>query len=271
MQAVARAITSRAAPAARAMGRCRPVAACAAARGPGATPAYARGLAVLSERLDAMDAELPMREAVRYVKGNVKWTVADLKTHSDALACGLVDLGLKSGDSLLVFLPEGPEKHLTQIAAARTGMVCACADPTLATATALAALLAETAAAAVVVEESALPALTAAVPELSAYDDASGRPFRSEKFPRLRILAHTGFDLAPGVACLRHLLVYNPMPSPLPALKPAVKPSAPVGVNYAAGADGKPVRGATLSQADVVAKPDWATVHAIANSKYVEV
>lgn len=42
-----------------------------------------------------MLAEIPMKEAVRYKKGNLKWTRSDVKNHSEALACGLIELGCK--------------------------------------------------------------------------------------------------------------------------------------------------------------------------------
>lgn len=51
----------------------------------------------LAATLDKVTAELPMKEAVRYKKGNLKWTRADVKKHSEALSCGLLELGCKVG------------------------------------------------------------------------------------------------------------------------------------------------------------------------------
>lgn len=45
--------------------------------------------------MDEVLAEIPMKEAVRYKKGNLKWTRSDVKSHSEALACGLIELGCK--------------------------------------------------------------------------------------------------------------------------------------------------------------------------------
>ena len=45
--------------------------------------------------MDEVLAEIPMKEAVRYKKGNLKWTRSDIKNHSEALACGLLELGCK--------------------------------------------------------------------------------------------------------------------------------------------------------------------------------
>lgn len=49
----------------------------------------------LASKMDAVLAEIPMKEAVRYKKGNLKWTRSDIKSHSEALACGLLELGCK--------------------------------------------------------------------------------------------------------------------------------------------------------------------------------
>lgn len=49
----------------------------------------------LATKLDEVTAEIPMKEAVRYKKGNLKWTRSDVKKHSEALACGLLELGCK--------------------------------------------------------------------------------------------------------------------------------------------------------------------------------
>lgn len=49
----------------------------------------------LASKVDEVLAEIPMKEAVRYKKGNLKWTRSDVKSHSEALACGLLELGCK--------------------------------------------------------------------------------------------------------------------------------------------------------------------------------
>lgn len=49
----------------------------------------------LAAKLDEVTAEIPMKEAVRYKKGNLKWTRSDVKKHSEALSCGLLELGCK--------------------------------------------------------------------------------------------------------------------------------------------------------------------------------
>ena len=53
---------------------------------------------------------LPMREAVRYVKGNMKWTAADVKMYVDGHANALIDHGFVAGETMAIWLPESAEK-----------------------------------------------------------------------------------------------------------------------------------------------------------------
>lgn len=68
-----------------------------AGNGRGGTGRFMGGLA---SKLDEVTAEIPMKEAVRYKKGNLKWTRSDVKKHSEALSCGLLELGCKVGRRL---------------------------------------------------------------------------------------------------------------------------------------------------------------------------
>lgn len=47
----------------------------------------------------------PHQEIIRYEHKNVKWTLKHVNYYSDALACGLLDAGLKPGDVMLSWLP----------------------------------------------------------------------------------------------------------------------------------------------------------------------
>ncbi|CAM9828456.1 unnamed protein product, partial [Discosporangium mesarthrocarpum] len=106
-----------------------------------------RPLSGVAAVLEAVTSEIPLKEAVRYRKGNLKWTRSDVKKHTDALACGLLELGCKAGDTVAVWLPECSEKHVAQLAAARVGMVVAEVDPALDTPTAMAEVLEQSGAA----------------------------------------------------------------------------------------------------------------------------
>ena len=61
-------------------------------------------------------SRLPMREAVRYAKNNMKLTAADMKMYVDSHANGLLENRFQSGDSIAVWLPESAEKVRCDVA-----------------------------------------------------------------------------------------------------------------------------------------------------------
>lgn len=67
----------------------------------------------------------------------------------------------------------------------------------------------------VLVEESVVPGLTEAVPELRHYSTDSGLPFRSAKLPSLRLCIHTGLEREAALLHFRSALLYTPPVSPL--------------------------------------------------------
>eukprot|EP00903_Cladosiphon_okamuranus_P012787 g11951.t1 len=225
----------------------------------------------LASKVDEVLAEIPMKEAVRYKKGNLKWTRSDVKSHSEALACGLLELGCKAGETMAMWLPECSEKHVAQLAAARIGMVVAEVDPKLASAGAVEKILEESGAAVVLVEESVVPALTEAVPELRHYQTDSGLPFRSAKLPSLRLCIHTGLDREASLLHFRSALLYTPPVSPLDQVNGQVKATAPLYTAFSEGTGGIPTKGKTLSHADVMRLATWPTISAILKKEYVEV
>lgn len=56
--------------------------------------------------LSALASEAPYVDVVRYEHKNVKWTLKNIDTNSDALAIGLLDQGFTKGDVVLSWLPE---------------------------------------------------------------------------------------------------------------------------------------------------------------------
>ncbi|CAM9729327.1 unnamed protein product [Choristocarpus tenellus] len=235
--------------------------------------------------LDAVTSDIPLKEAVRYKKGNLKWTRSDVKKHTEALACGLLELGCKAtfpfppptpelhqpGDTVAVWLPECSEKHIAQLAAARVGMVVAEVDPTLTSADAVGKVLEESGATVVLLEDKMISSLSEAVPELRHYSTSSGLPFRSARFPALRLCLHTGFDREPALHNFRSVLLYQPSPSPLTLVDGKVKGNLPLFTEYTAGKGGVPIKGATLSQNEVLETGKWETVGAILSKTYTEV
>ena len=66
-----------------------------------------RGMATISagDAPARLASDHPHQEIIRYEHKNVKWTLKHVNYYSDALACGLLDAGLKPGDVMLSWLP----------------------------------------------------------------------------------------------------------------------------------------------------------------------
>ena len=60
---------------------------------------------------------------------NVRWTYAELKQRVDALAAGLVALGLKPGERIGIWSPNNAEWALTQFATAKAGLILVNINP----------------------------------------------------------------------------------------------------------------------------------------------
>src|SRR5690242_17792286 len=64
---------------------------------------------------------------VRHQK--IRWTYAQLKEHVDAVAAGLIALGLKPGDRIGIWSPNNAEWVLTQFASAKAGLILVTVNP----------------------------------------------------------------------------------------------------------------------------------------------
>lgn len=124
-------------------------------------------------------------------------------------------------------------------------------------------------------------------------------PFRSAKFPQLRFLVHTGFDVIEGVENLKHIflplepeqashvashgrpavllalsntttraLPHHTIPqSPLPAVQAKVSDATPLFLPVTA--DGS--KGSVLSHADVLQKKAWPVVAGVLSKQLIKI
>merc|ERR1711968_311347 len=77
-----------------------------------------------STQLAGLVAEVPKLEVAAFDAKEMKWSLEDVKKHSDALAGGLLETSFGPGDALAVWLPkDSPEMLVTQFAAARIGLL----------------------------------------------------------------------------------------------------------------------------------------------------
>ena len=83
----------------------------------------------IGSHFDRAAARWAGREALVVRHQQIRWTYAELKTHDDALAAGLIALGLELGDRVGIWSPNNAEWVLTQFATAKAGLILVNINP----------------------------------------------------------------------------------------------------------------------------------------------
>ncbi|MEV6684743.1 AMP-binding protein [Streptomyces sp. NPDC051130] len=83
----------------------------------------------IGENLDRTARRFPERDALVDMAGGRRWTYAELAADVDALALGLLDLGITKGDRVGIWAPNRPEWTLVQYATAKIGAILVTVNP----------------------------------------------------------------------------------------------------------------------------------------------
>ncbi|MEU6890352.1 AMP-binding protein [Streptomyces sp. NPDC046557] len=83
----------------------------------------------IGENLDRTARRVPERDALVDMASGRRWTYAELAADVDALALGLLDLGITKGDRVGIWAPNRPEWTLVQYATAKIGAVLVTVNP----------------------------------------------------------------------------------------------------------------------------------------------
>jgi len=246
------------------------------ARKHGVVSINGRSLASIASQMNSAVAENEYKEAVRYTHKNIKWTRKDIQFQTDALANGLLEAACNPGDSIAVWLPECSEKHVTQLAAAKAGLVFADFDLSIDTPEALGDALADSGAK-VLIFNSELDAVNCgrvlfdAIAELSGYYNNTGAPFHSSSFPNLKLMIHTGYDSLAGFHNFKHLPVPHPATGgKLGVILPHLKDDTPLYVKYTKDSGGKATKGEVMTHGTALSSKEWSVVKSILDKQYIE-
>jgi len=79
--------------------------------------------------VERIAATYPDKEALVVRHQNIRWTFSEYKSRIDALAAGLVSLGVEPGDRVGIWSPNRVEWCLTQFATAKIGAIMVCFNP----------------------------------------------------------------------------------------------------------------------------------------------
>jgi len=175
------------------------------------------------------------RDALVSVYQNIRWSFAELLARTDALASGLLALGLTPGERIGIWSPSCAEWTLTQFAAARAGLILVTINP--------AYRLSEVE---YTVNKVGLAALVAAESfKTSAYAEMI-ETLGAERLPTLRARILIGGNERAGWLSFADVAAH-----PAGALPDDLDPRDPINIQFTSGTTGLP-KGATLSHRNIL-------------------
>ncbi len=208
----------------------------------------------IGQALDEAARRWPDQEAVVSVHQGVRWTYAELKGRAEAVAAGLLTLGLEPGDRIGIWSPNKAEWSLTQFAAAKAGLILVTINPAYRLSE-VEYTLNKVGVKALVAAESFKTSLYADMVDSLAPEIAGSRPgtLEAARLPHLRTVVKIGgpprsgwldFEAVAGLATLASR-------QRLAEIEPILRAGDPINIQFTSGTTGLP-KGATLSHRNIL-------------------
>jgi fatty-acyl-CoA synthase len=196
----------------------------------------------------------PDRMALISRHQKIRWTYAELKARVDALAAGLLALGLEPGDRIGVWAPNCAEWAVTQLATAKAGLILVTINPAYRLSEAEYALNkvgCKALVTAIAHKTSAyLAMLRTLAPELS-----KARPgdLHAERLPQLRLVITLGEEMHAGCLTFGEACDAGTAADQarLAEIAPTLQFDDPINIQFTSGTTGFP-KGATLSHHNIL-------------------
>ncbi len=208
----------------------------------------------IGEALESAARHWSDRLALVSCAQGIRWTWRELAARVDALAAGLVGLGLSPGERIGIWSPNCAEWVLTQFAAAKAGLILVTINPAYRRSE-LEYTLNKVGVRALVAAESFKTSDYAAMVEALAPEVAASTPgnLKSAALPSLEVLVKIGGPRRAGWISFADLPA-RPDPAVLAkvvGIAAGLSPTDPINIQFTSGTTGSP-KGATLSHRNIL-------------------
>lgn len=238
-------------------------------------PNAARNASTLVSSFESSIAKIPIREAVRYTKKNMKWTADEFRHFTDSHANYWIDHDFKAGETVAVWFPDCAEKHVVLMTAAKLGLHVVEIDNKLREVSDLRTALKLADAKMIYFDHvddthDKLKQLRKTIPEFFHYDDQHGQLFHSKYFPSLRFFVQSGFDVQIGCLTYKGCFLPNPLGHKLKTYQEATSDDQLLYSHITKDSSGKIVK-SSYNHGEVLALEQWYFAKKIVQREYFEV